>query len=173
LCGHPETPILRPARGGGTLPHNRAFGPLLRLALEEDRPSPAAGVAASSLIPASLFGTTRSCGSVLYLTADRAGFAPVLMHNYPPGWIRASGNLPSETVRKGSRVASEASILLTCGGEIVVKEDAARRSRMSDSHFSCKPAISTSAPGRIRTSDTGFRKPLLYPLSYRRVGGLV
>ena len=30
-----------------------------------------------------------------------------------------------------------------------------------------------SAPGRIRTSDTGFRKPLLYPLSYRRVGDLV
>src|ERR671921_2090502 len=26
-----------------------------------------------------------------------------------------------------------------------------------------------SAPGRIRTSDSRFRKPLLYPLSYRRV----
>jgi hypothetical protein len=25
-----------------------------------------------------------------------------------------------------------------------------------------------SAPGRIRTSDSRFRKPLLYPLSYRR-----
>jgi hypothetical protein len=27
---------------------------------------------------------------------------------------------------------------------------------------------SESAPGRIRTSDSRFRKPLLYPLSYRR-----
>jgi hypothetical protein len=27
-----------------------------------------------------------------------------------------------------------------------------------------------SAPGRIRTSDSRFRKPLLYPLSYRRIG---
>jgi hypothetical protein len=26
-----------------------------------------------------------------------------------------------------------------------------------------------SAPGRIRTSDSRFRKPLLYPLSYRRI----
>src|SRR5918994_225216 len=30
-----------------------------------------------------------------------------------------------------------------------------------------------SAPGRIRTSDSRFRKPLLYPLSYRRVGSPV
>ena len=30
---------------------------------------------------------------------------------------------------------------------------------------------SLSAPGRIRTSDTRFRKPLLFPLSYG--GGLV
>ena len=34
--------------------------------------------------------------------------------------------------------------------------------------FVCKPDTFRSAPGRIRTSDTGFRKPLLYPLSYRR-----
>jgi hypothetical protein len=27
-------------------------------------------------------------------------------------------------------------------------------------------AVSRSAPGRNRTSDTRFRKPLLYPLSY-------
>src|SRR5919112_390667 len=32
---------------------------------------------------------------------------------------------------------------------------------------------SESAPGRIRTSDSRFRKPLLYPLSYRRVGSPV
>jgi hypothetical protein len=31
-------------------------------------------------------------------------------------------------------------------------------------------AIISSAPGRIRTSDTWFRKPLLYPLSYE--GGM-
>jgi hypothetical protein len=31
----------------------------------------------------------------------------------------------------------------------------------------CKEAFG-SAPGRIRTSDSRFRKPLLYPLSYRR-----
>ena len=30
-----------------------------------------------------------------------------------------------------------------------------------------------SAPGRIRTSDSRFRKPLLYPLSYRRKARLV
>jgi hypothetical protein len=30
-----------------------------------------------------------------------------------------------------------------------------------------------SAPGRIRTSDSRFRKPLLYPLSYRRKVRLV
>ena len=68
---------------------------LLRLALEEDRPSPAAGVAASSLIPAPFFGTTRSCGSVLYLTGPQAGFGPLLLHNYPPGWVRASGKTSS------------------------------------------------------------------------------
>jgi hypothetical protein len=30
-----------------------------------------------------------------------------------------------------------------------------------------------SAPGRIRTSDSRFRKPLLYPLSYRRKARIV
>ena len=29
------------------------------------------------------------------------------------------------------------------------------------------------APGRIRTSDTWFRKPMLYPLSYRRKASVV
>src|SRR5918997_3707533 len=29
------------------------------------------------------------------------------------------------------------------------------------------------APGRIRTSDTRFRKPMLYPLSYRRKARVV
>ena len=29
------------------------------------------------------------------------------------------------------------------------------------------------APGRIRTSDTWFRKPMLYPLSYRRKAWVV
>jgi hypothetical protein len=32
---------------------------------------------------------------------------------------------------------------------------------------------SDSAPGRIRTSDSRFRKPLLYPLSYRRKARIV
>jgi hypothetical protein len=32
--------------------------------------------------------------------------------------VRAAEKTPFETVRKGSRVASRASILLTCGGEI-------------------------------------------------------
>ncbi len=33
--------------------------------------------------------------------------------------------------------------------------------------------ISASALGRIRTSDTRFRKPVLYPLSYEGRGGMV
>jgi hypothetical protein len=37
-----------------------------------------------------------------------------------------------------------------------------------DLHCLAICGIFGSAPGRIRTSDSRFRKPLLYPLSYRR-----
>ncbi len=36
-------------------------------------------------------------------------------------------------------------------------------------HVTCiNPESFANAPGRIRTSDTRFRKPVLYPLSYGR-----
>jgi hypothetical protein len=51
---------------------------------------------------------------------------------------------------------------------LLVKENAPKKAERPAHAFSCKPSAFRSAPGRIRTSDTGFRKPLLYPLSYRR-----
>jgi hypothetical protein len=50
----------------------------------------------------------------------------------------------------------------------VVRRGFGSRSEPPGMPFTCKPEVFESAPGRIRTSDTGFRKPLLYPLSYRR-----
>src|SRR5581483_6330334 len=44
--------------------------------------------------------------------------------------------------------------------------------RAYDQHTAGRVAVVCGAPGRIRTCDTRFRKPLLYPLSYEGGRGL-
>src|SRR5919107_3445703 len=57
------------------------------------------------------------------------------------------------------------------GGVKVVSESPGAKLGLVLFSAICRAFI--SAPGRIRTSDSRFRKPLLYPLSYRRVGSTV
>src|SRR5918997_4591782 len=70
----------------------------------------------------------------------------------------------------GPRLLQEQTVFLAnVAAEASLYSGGPRKSAMYQRTFA---ALSLSAPGRIRTSDSRFRKPLLYPLSYRRVDAL-
>src|SRR5215204_5971878 len=78
-------------------------------------------------------------------------------------WVRTGGDTARLIIPTGRAVLRRVS----CGGVRVVSNSLGPRSGLLYFPAICRSF--RSAPGRIRTSDSRFRKPLLYPLSYRRI----
>jgi hypothetical protein len=151
-----ESPNLRVGRGGrsGCLPHGAADAP--------DDPGSRRARRAD---------VGRSIGSVITLTLKKAGDAEALGHLHDRNAIADHREHCLTPLLHNTQLHQHAGERYGSGGASVTHQpEPCNPSAGADTSRIRRNQQRCSAPGRNRTSDTRFRKPLLYPLSYEGRG---